>query len=123
MEKGLSSFSTDLLADIGYEIGDVYPKAKDVLYAFIGSTPVIGKEKVVDLLSEFDVPKDNADEVFDLLLWHCFLGVNIGDEEAKYIYHFNYNMRLLAGVIRKNQNTVSFSIHPAFWSALMIEGM
>jgi len=118
--KGLSAYSTDLLTDIGYEINDIFPKAKDVLYAFISSAPSISKEKIYELLREFEVIEEDADSVFKLLLWHGFFGVNLGEEETKYIYDFNYNHKLLEGVIKRNRSLVTFSIHPAFWPALII---
>ena len=38
IRKGLTAYSTDLLADIGYEINDVENHSDDVLYAFIGDS-------------------------------------------------------------------------------------
>lgn len=120
IEKGLTAFSTDLLSDIGYEIGDVFPKAKDVLYGFINSKSFVSKDDVHRCIKEFELAGDEASKVFNLLLWHGFIGVRIGNEDTKYIYNFNYNMKLLDGVIKKNESTVLFGVHPAFWPALMI---
>ena len=121
IDKGLSRFSTDLLTYIGYEINDISPNAKDVLYSFIGSESKISKEKINELLRDFDIAEDDMNQVFKLLLWHGFLGVNIYVEETKYIYDFNYNMKLLEGFIKKHRSGVRFSINPAFWPALMTD--
>ena len=42
------------------------------------------------------------------------------NDEAKYIYNFNYSMKLMSGVI-KNKASLIYQINPAFWPALMIE--
>jgi hypothetical protein len=36
-------------------------------------------------------------KVFDLLLWYGFLGIKRDTEEIRYIFDFNYNMKLLRG--------------------------
>ena len=119
IDKGLMAYSTDLLADIGYEISDVENKVDDVLYAFIGSNSILNKNDVTQLLSDYGVGEEHIENVFELLLWYGFLGLNIS-EEQKYIYNFNYSMRLMAGMIKKMEG-VTYSINPAFWPALMID--
>ncbi len=118
--KGLSSYSTDLLVDIGYEIRDLAPEAEDSLYAFIGSPPSLSKESVQQLLLEFGISDDTVDKVFELLLWYGFLGLRANSGDIKYIYDLNYNMQLIHGILKKYRETTVFIINPAFWPALMI---
>ncbi|MCH8493428.1 MAG: hypothetical protein LAT53_09375 [Idiomarina sp.] len=119
IEKGLTAYSTDLLTDIGYEIHDVENNVGDVLYAFIGSKAVVKKGEIYSVLAEYGVDEQFFDKIFELLLWYGFIGLNI-DDEYKYIYNFNYNMQLMAGIIKK-RGDIDYLINPAFWPGLMIE--
>lgn len=119
IEKGLTAYSTDLLTDIGYEINDVENNVDDILYAFIGSRSVIKKGEIFSVLNEFGVNDKSFEKIFELLLWYGFIGLII-DGEPKYIYDFNYSMRLIAGIIKK-KGDIEYLINPAFWPALMID--
>lgn len=119
IEKGLTAYSTDLLTDIGYEINDVENNVDDILYAFIGSKSLLKKGDVFRMLGDFGVDEDYFDKIFELLLWYGFIGLVV-NEEPKYIYDFNYSMKLMSGMI-KNKGDIDYQINPAFWPALMIE--
>lgn len=117
--KGLTAYSTDLLADIGYEIHDVENNVDDVLYAFIGSKSSVKRGEIFSILEEFRVDSQLFEKILELLLWYGFFGINMNGEN-KYIYDFNYSMQLMAGIIKK-KGDVEYLINPAFWPALMIE--
>ncbi len=119
IEKGLVAFSTDLLADVGYEIHDVENNVDDVLYAFIGSKSHLLKDEIFSTLTDYGISNQFLENIFSLLLWYGFLGVLVKDE-PRYVYNFSYSMKLMDGVIKKNKKNV-FVINPAFWPALMIE--
>ncbi|MGS0824380.1 P-loop ATPase, Sll1717 family [Shewanella sp. 0m-8] len=119
IDKGLAAYSTDLLADIGYEINDVENSVDDILYAFIGSASTIKKDQIYSTLIGFGVEERFIDKIFELLLWYGFLGLVI-DDEPKYIYNFNYSMKLVSGIIKK-KGDIDYLINPAFWPALMID--
>lgn len=119
IEKGLTAYSTDLLTDIGYEINDVENNVDDILYAFIGSKSALRKNEIFNALKGFGVDESFFEKIFELLLWYGFIGIMI-KEEPKYIYNFNYSMKLMAGII-KNKGDVEYLINPAFWPALMID--
>ncbi|MDO9049267.1 MAG: hypothetical protein Q7U66_16230 [Methylobacter sp.] len=121
IRKGLAAYSTDLLTDIGYELKDVSPEIEDVLYAFIGNKHEATDEQIRSALQAY-LGKDELQEVIDLLLWYGFLGVRLSDLDIKYIYNFNYNMQLLKGFVKKMNSKVIYTINPAFWEGLMIEG-
>lgn len=120
IEKGLTAFSTDLLTDIGYEINDIAPYAKDVLYSFIGSPSRISTDEIFSIISDSGIETTALQPLLEILLWYGFLGISVNDQE-KYIYDFNYNMKLLMGVARKSQGDKPFVINPAFWPALLID--
>jgi len=119
IEKGLTAYSTDLLTDIGYEINDVDSRTEDILYAFISSKAIISRSNINSVLLDFGVESINLDKIFELLLWYGFIGIVI-DGESKYIYNFNYSMKLILGILKKKPS-IDFYINPAFWPALMIE--
>ncbi|QEY57738.1 hypothetical protein FXF61_00435 [Pseudomonas sp. C27(2019)] len=120
IKKGLAAYSTDLLTDIGYEINDVESDSDDILYAFIGSKSIVSKIDIFSILGDFGVDQNFFDKIFELLLWYGFIGLIVNDE-PKYIYDFNYSMKLMSGII-KNKGNINYLINPAFWPALMIEG-
>ena len=120
IKKGLAAYSTDLLTDIGYEINDVESDNDDILYAFIGSKSIVSKIDIFSILGDFGVDQNFFDKIFELLLWYGFIGLIVNDE-PKYIYDFNYSMKLMSGII-KNKGNMNYLINPAFWPALMIEG-
>lgn len=119
--KGLEAYSSDLLADIHYEIDDISPGSGESLYAFIGSKQYVHCEEVYKLLFDFGIEKGVAEKIINILLWYGFLGIQLNDSETKYIYNFNYNMRLMNGVLRKIKDDLFYQINPAFWPALLIE--
>ncbi|MEL7895439.1 P-loop ATPase, Sll1717 family [Vreelandella neptunia] len=120
IQKGLAAYSTDLLTDIGYEINDVESGSDDILYAFIGSKSVVTKSDIYRILDDFGVEDEYSKNIFELLLWYGFIGILINDE-PKYIYDFNYSMKLMSGII-KNKGDLNYLINPAFWPGLMIDG-
>ncbi|WP_206484067.1 hypothetical protein [Thalassotalea sp. G2M2-11] len=117
--KGLEAYSTDLLTDISYEITDISRNAEDVLYAFIGCTAKLTRDQINENLVEHGIEKESLDNIFELLLWYGFIGVE-HQGEVKYIFDFNYSMKLMEGVMKKNTGTM-FNINPAFWPSLMID--
>lgn len=118
IKKGLAAYSTDLLTDIDYEISDIQSGVGEILFSFIDSKPVLTKNELLRIIIEFNEETEISERIIELLLWYGFIGLLVG-EEAKYIYDFNYNMKMLNGLIKKRDNS-KFMINPAFWPALMI---
>jgi len=120
IEKGIKSYSTDLLTDISYEIRDVLPEGEDILYAFIDSECEMNETNLRALL--FGELEDDTllDKIIDLLLWHGFLGIRSTMKDTVYIYNLQYNMKLLKGLIQKYKDDTIYVINPSFHPALMI---
>ena len=119
--KGLTAYSRDLLTEIGYEIKDVYSKAGDILYAFIGSKSTLPSDQMAKLLHEYHIEEDMMDKIIDILLWFGFLGVVRAGGEITYIYSVDYNISQLKGIIRKAQSEgLVYAINPAFWPSLEV---
>jgi hypothetical protein len=123
IKKGLEAYSSDLLADINFEIDDISPGSGDSLYAFIGSKYVLNIDDINKLLLDFGIKQEIAEQIIDILLWYGFLGLQINEQEIKYIYNFNYNMKLMKGVIKKIDQKLFYQINPAFWPSLLINEM
>jgi hypothetical protein len=120
IEKGLEAYSSDLLADIHYEIDDISPGSGEALYAFIESNHILHHTKVQSLLKDMDISEALSDKIIDILIWYGFLGIQFDQNETKYIYNFNYNIKLINGVAKKKGDDLYYQIYPAFWPSLMI---
>ncbi len=121
IEKGLKAYSTDLLTDIDYEIRDIFPEAGDVLYKFISAKSSLNENELHEIILSSDNDEENIEKIVELLLWYGFLGVKKDNEEVKYIYSINYNMKLLKGFMEKHKGKITYYINPSFWPSLMIE--
>jgi hypothetical protein len=119
LEKGLSAFSVDVLTDVEFEMNDISAGAGDALYAFIDTSTLIGSEDVIKVLSGAGVETSKVSNVIDLLLWYGFLGVQVGTDDIRYIYNFNYSMRMLTGFLKSKVGTV-YAVNPAFYDALSV---
>jgi len=71
------------------------------------------------LLEEYGIKEDEVNEIIDLLVWYGFLGYLMQDQD-RYIYDFNYSMKLMKGIYNKDSD-IPFKINSAFWPSLMIE--
>ncbi len=121
LEQGLSTFSSDLLVDIGYEIRDVVPDSDEILYAFLGVEKELSVLDFEIVLAEASIDEDSLEKVTDILLWYGFLGVQIGFDDARYINSVNYDLKRLKGLMAKaGRQHLRYCINPAFWSALEV---
>ena len=118
--KGCKAFSNDLLSELDLEIRDVFPSADHLLYAFIASPTTLTREQLETTLTDHGIAPDSVKKVIDVLLWFGFLGFLWSDETARYIYSFNYNMKVLDGTHSKlvSSGNVKYVINPAFAPAL-----
>ena len=116
---GFQSFSTDLLTDLGYEIQDVVDNSEDLLYAFLGVSPVLSKLDCEIVLAQEGFI-EGTEGIVDILLWYGFLGIGVPGEEARYMPSVNYDMRRMKALIRRLSDDVHFYVNPAFWPALEI---
>lgn len=119
--QGESSYSSDLVSNMGVEIRDVLPAATDILYAFVGHGPHISRDELRKEFEQFGVRGREEDQLEDLLLWYGVLGFVREDGEASYIYSVNYDAKRLRALIgKKPVEQVVYQINPAFWRFLDI---
>ena len=120
IKKGLHSYSNDLLVDADQELTDIEPKARRLIYQFLGEEKEFSHEDL-QILLESDLPDpQDLDKVIEFLLYYGFLGIKYLDEEEQYIFDVEYNMEILKTRINKNRKAISYVFNPAFWPALQI---
>lgn len=122
ISKGLKAYSTDLLSDISYELNDINNELHDILYSFIGVKSLLSPDELKNIISmDNTFYTISVEVIINILLWYGFVGVCVNGHEIKFIYHFNYNMKLMEGFIKTKIDDITFIINPAFWDALLIE--
>ena len=122
ISKGMKAYSTDLLTDISYELNDINNELHDILYSFIGVKSLLSVGELKNIINmNQNVVSSNVEDIVNILLWYGFIGVCIENREIKFIYHFNYNMKLMGGFIKTKMQDINYIINPAFWAALLIE--
>jgi hypothetical protein len=122
IRQGEQSYSSELVANIGLEIRDVFPTAGDVLYEFVGYPHIITLDDVTKVLQEAGIQSNEQQTMLDLLLWYGFLGVLRDTGEVAYIYNVSYDKRRLQSLMRRDAGRTAFAINPAFWAGLEIQG-
>lgn len=118
---GEETFSVELLTNIGFEIQDVFPSAKDVLYEFLESPVQISGRDILAAIDQV-VGEGEKRQLFELLLWYGIFGVVMDGERVSYIYNVNYDLkRLLKLAERRGGDDAQFRLNPAFWRALEVQ--
>ena len=116
--RGEEAFSVELLTNIGFELQDVFPSAKDVLYEFLESPVSLTGREVLECIGRM-VGEDEERRLFEFLLWYGIFGVMRDDERVTYIYDARYDMRRLLGLVaRRGGDEARLRLNPAFWKAL-----
>ena len=121
IRKGLRSYSSDLLIDADQELTDIEPKARRLIYQFLGEEKEFSNVDLQILLESDSLDAQELDKVIEFLLYYGFLGIKYLEDEEQYIYDVEYNMEILKTRIIKNKNAVSYVFNPAFWPALQID--
>jgi len=120
IEKGLQAFSTDLLVELSRELEDVLPRYDTLLWDFVRASQRLGKDGIYEVLNRAGVESHENERVLERLIYYGFIGIVL-EEDDKYIYNFNYEMKLILANIRKLGADVVFCIHPAFMDTLSLE--
>jgi hypothetical protein len=116
LKKAEARYSDDMVQTLSFELRDVYPNTKEVLYNFYACKVHLTRESVYELLQPAGFAPAEYDSVIERLVWFGFLGVTGAQrDEPVYAYQVRYNLsRLMA---QFNRGGV-FVVHPAFRSAL-----
>ncbi len=102
-----------LVNDFGYEIRDVSGLPQDILYSLVGVTELLTRDEVIDRFAEFGVAASDTNRAFELMLWYGVLGIAVDDQNKRYIYDFDYDMRRLSAEIATRASDVLYVANPA----------
>ncbi|GCB04431.1 hypothetical protein PSUB009319_20620 [Ralstonia sp. SET104] len=120
LEKGVRAYSQDLLVELDHELTDVFPAAKDLLYQFIDAPSLMARHALETLIRSAGIDEVDVDKVIDFLLYYGILGVRLQDEQVHYIYHVNYDLKVLQVRASRAINDGVYVMNPAFRPALGI---
>ena len=120
IEKGIRSYSNDLLLEANQELANIEPEAEGLIYHFVGEDWKFSKDELWMLFEEYGIPDEKCEEVVSFLLYFGFLGVQYGKQEAEYIFDVGYDMKRLEVVIQKQADHLEYVLNPAFWPALNV---
>ena len=81
---------------------------------------MLKREQLEAALAAHGIATEKIERVVNVLLWFGFLGFYWSDGTVRYIYSFNYNMKVMDGTHNKMLSTgnLKYVINPAFAPAL-----
>jgi hypothetical protein len=114
IDKGMKTYSADLLEELDRELTDVFPEARDLLYYFIDAPAVLTRVQLTGVLNDAKLDPDAHERVLDFLLYYGVLGILIGYQEL-FIYTVNYNLKMLKIRAEQGKDGARYILNPAFW--------
>lgn len=120
IEKGIRTYSQDLLIELDHELSDVFPEVPDLLYRFIDHKKEASKSELITTLLGANVNETKIEQVFNFLLYYGVLGLRVNREEVQYIFNVNYDSKMLASRAQKLGENAQYVFNPAFWESLGI---
>jgi hypothetical protein len=120
IEKGLKSYSDDIITDADSELTDIEPAAADLIYHFIGEKASYSDEELRTILRGSRMSPGQLDKAIEFLLYYGVLGVQYGKADPTYIFEMGYDMRKMNILIGKNAGSLRYVMNPAFWPGLGI---
>jgi hypothetical protein len=120
LEKGLNAYSQDLLSELGHELVDIFPGAKDLLYYFLDAKQEMGISELKGLLERSGVDENDLDLVIEFLLYYGVVGLRT-DTGDQYIFNVNYDPKVLQIRAELAGADVRYVLNPAFCPALGIQ--
>ncbi len=118
IEKGVLSYSNDLLIEANQELANIEPQAEGIIYHFIGEDWKFSKDEVSMLFEEHGLPEAKYDEVIRFLLYFGFFGIQFVGNDPVYIFDVGYDMRQLDILVQKHRANLEYLMNSAFWPAL-----
>ena len=100
-----------------------YPEAEDFLLEIIGGSNIIEEEQLKKYAGNVNIKDNRVEELITLLCFNLFLGIETRQGEYNYCYDVeNYKKyKKLSKRLSTSSGTIKYRIHPAFYSALMVE--
>ena len=120
IEKGFTVYSQDLLVELGHELTDVFPGAKDLLYYFLDAKDEMSLADMRSLLDRAGVDESDYYSVVDFLFYYGVIGLRINGVD-KYIFNVNYDSKVLQIRAELAGENAHYVMNPAFCPALGIQ--
>ena len=114
IEKGLKSYSADLLEELDRELTDVFPDAQDLLYHFLDAPAVLTSANLSAIFDSARIDPADYEKVLDFLLYYGVLGVKISETEY-FIYTVSYDLKVLKIRADRGKDDTRYVVNPAFW--------
>jgi hypothetical protein len=120
LEKGMRTYSNDLLVELDHELTDVFPAAQNLLYHFLDASAVLTDSELNTLIRAAGVADPNVRRIIEFLIYYGVLGLRTEDGDL-YIYQVNYNPKMIEARARRAGTAALYVVNPAFWPALGIK--
>jgi len=121
IEKGLLAYSHDLVQELDRELTDVFPNAQDIVYHFTDARSEMSPDELAALLRSGGVDKSETEKMIEFLLYYGILGIQSTSGDH-YIFHVNYDHKMLRIRAERAGKDLRYVVNPAFWPALGIGG-
>jgi hypothetical protein len=121
IEKGLKSYSDDLIMDADAELTAVEPTTADLIYHFIGERACYSSAELRSIVKGSQVGDDKIGTAIEFLSYYGVLGVKCGAADPVYIFQMGYDMKKLRIFIAKKEETLRYVMDPAFWQGWVYE--
>lgn len=118
IQKGLATYSGDLLIEIDQELTDIDPEATELIYVFQDEGTDFSREDLEVLMDIKNIPVEHVEKIVEFLLYYGFLGIKVADREPRYIHDVGYDMKVLKASVEKHRNALRYVVNPAFRPAL-----
>lgn len=119
VHRGITAYSQDLVIEVDRELVDVFPNARDFLYQFIDFPGDPSRRELTELIRLHGIDPSQEDNLIGFLLFFGVIGLR-ENEQDRYIFDVNYNMKMLEARVKRAGNNARFVINKAFWPALGI---
>ena len=110
IDKGLKSYSLDLITEADQELTDILGEDTNLLYHFIGEGTVFDRPKLERIVTGAGVVANKLDAAIEFLLYYGFFGIQDGITGPTFIYDVNYDMKLLSVLVTKAKE--ESKLHP-----------
>jgi len=117
IEKGLRSYSLDLITDADQELTDILGTDTNLIYHFIGEGETFSRDRLENICGGAGIAADKIGNTIEFLLYYGFIGIqhNAG---STYIFNVNYDMKHLKVLVAKAGTNVTYVLSPAFHAGL-----
>lgn len=118
IEKGLRSYSLDLITDADQELTDILGTDTNLIYHFIGEGETFSRDQLERICRGAGIESDQMDNIIEFLLYYRFIGIRQENANTTYIFDVNYDMKHLKVLIAKAGTNVAYVLSPAFHAGL-----